>query len=189
MATIIAGRFEQQDQVQATLAEMIRAGFSEDQMSSFYVNPPGQHDRYAIGGDRDKSPGAEKSAEGTSAGIAAGGAVGAAIGATTIPVTGPLGPAAGALVGAHVGQLVGALGKLEDDGGNADENDVPVRQAGLLVAVSVPEPAGESRAIDVLRSLGAADIERTEGTIVDGDWKDFDPVAPPAFVEDRQARR
>ena len=30
--------------------------------------------------------------------------------------------------------------------------------------------------------MGAADIERANGTIADGDWKDFNPVEPPTLI-------
>jgi hypothetical protein len=183
MQTIIAGRFQQQSEVQHALAEMLRAGFDEDQISTFYVNPPGMHDRYPVGGDRDESPGAERSDEGRSAGMATGGVVGAAIGAVTTPVAGPFGAAAGALVGAHVGNLVGTLEGMADDGEKNESTRSPLRHAGMMVAVSVPEQSRETAAIEVLRSLGAADIEKAEGTIADGDWKDFDPVAPPTLVD------
>lgn len=189
MATIIAGRFEQQARVQEVVAEMVRKGFPPEQISSFYVNPPGQHDQYAVGGDRDKSPGAKESPAGSAAGMATGGAVGAAIGAATTPLTGPLGAVTGAFVGGHIGSLVGSLNKMDDNGKAVEENAVPIRQAGMVVAVSVPDPANEGQAIEVLRTLGADDIERTEGTIVDGDWKDFDPVSPPALVENKPASR
>src|SRR5688500_2786870 len=105
MSTIIAGRFEQQTQVQDVIAEMIRNGFSPEQISSFYVNPPGQHSQFAVGGDRDKSPGAKESTTGTAAGMATGGTVGAVVGAATAPVTGPIGAVTGAFVGAHIGSL------------------------------------------------------------------------------------
>lgn len=189
MATIIAGRFDQQTQIEEAIGELMRAGFSADQISSFYVNPAGQHDRYPLGGDHDKSPGAEDSETGTSSGLAAGGVVGAAIGAVTTPITGPLGAITGGFVGAHIGSLIGTLGKMKEDGGNSDENSTPVRHSGLLVAVSVPEPASESRATETLRALGAVDIERTEGTIVDGDWADFDPAAAPSFVDKPPVQR
>lgn len=185
MSTIIAGRFEQQARAQEVVAEMVRTGFSPEQISSFYVNPPGQHDQHPLGGDRDKSPGAKDSPTGTAAGMATGGTVGAAVGAATAPVTGPLGAVTGAFVGGHIGSLVGTLNKMNDNGDAVQENEMPIRQAGMVVAVSVPEPASEGQAIEVLRTLGAEDIERTEGTIIDGDWKDFDPLSPPALVEDK----
>ena len=64
MTVIIAGRFEQQDEVQEAISALQRAGAPPSQISSFYVNPPGQHDMFPIGGDRDESPGAEDSDKG-----------------------------------------------------------------------------------------------------------------------------
>jgi hypothetical protein len=169
MATIIAGRFEQQAQVQDVIGALQNAGFPEDQISSFYVNPPGQHDTYQIGGDRDKSPGAEDSSKGA----ATGGAVGAAIGIATTPVTGPAGPA----LGAYVGSLIGTLSQMDEA-----EESPPVRQSGMLVAVSVPDGQHEAHATDVLRALGAHDLERADGTIENGDWIDFNPVSTPTLL-------
>lgn len=189
MTTIIAGSFEQQAQAQDAIDEMLRIGFPADRISSFYVNPAGQHDRYPGGGDHNKSPGAEHSPTGTAAGMTGGGVIGAAVGAATTPLTGPLGAITGAFVGAHVGSLVGSLGKMEEDGSGADENEVPVRHAGMLVAVSVPESADEDRALEALRALKPTYIERAEGSIIDGDWQDFDPVSPPSFVEQQPSQR
>ncbi len=189
MTTIIAGRFGQQEQVRQVIEEMVRNGFPPEQISSFYVNPAGQHNQTPIGGDRDRSPGAKESPVGTAAGMATGGTVGAAIGAATAPVTGPIGAITGAFVGAHVGSLVGSLSKMADNGEAVEENEVAIRQAGMVVAVSAPEPDNQRQAIEVLRSLGAEDIERSEGTIVDGDWKDFDPVAAPSLIENQPGPR
>jgi hypothetical protein len=41
----------------------------------------------------------------------------------------------------------------------------------------------QNKALDALRSVGAADLEVSEGSIVAGDWEDFDPVAPPHFID------
>jgi hypothetical protein len=183
MATIIAGRFEQQSQAEDAAAQLQRAGIAPDRISTFYVTPAGQHAGFPVGGDQYQSPGAEESPQGTAAGMAAGGAVGAAIGAVTTPLTGPLGAVTGALVGAHVGSLAGSMEKMKEDGTAADENPVPIRHAGMMTAVSVPDAADENKAIGILRSLGAQDIERAEGTIANGDWEDFDPVAPPTLVQ------
>lgn len=182
MNKIIAGRFDQQAMVQEAAEQMLRAGFTEDHVSIFYVNPPGQHDLYALGGDRDKSPGAEKSDSGIAAGAVTGGVVGAAMGMATIPLLGPVGPVAGALVGAHLGDLIGSLHEMQDDG-DAVEAQARLRRAGMLLAVSTESQEQEERAIDVLRALHAHDIECAQGMIANGDWADFDPLAPPLLVE------
>jgi hypothetical protein len=189
MTRIIAGRFEQQSQVQEAIAEILRAGFSEDQVSSFYLTPAGQHGTYPLGGDHDKSPGAENTAPGRTAGMAAGGAVGAAIGAATTPLTGPLGAITGGFVGAHIGSVAGTLSNMKDDGEAAARHMVPVRHAGMVVAVSVPDSDAEEKVVHALRTMGAADIEATEGTIVNGDWEDFDPASPPHFIDEQTSQR
>lgn len=56
MATVIAARMQLQDQVDQAIGELERAGFAREHIASFYVNPPGQHATYPIGGDRFESP-------------------------------------------------------------------------------------------------------------------------------------
>lgn len=183
MSTIIAGCFEQQEPAQHAIDELQNAGFATDRISSFYVNPSGQHATYPIGGDNDKSPGAEDSTKGTVAGAATGGTIGAAVGATTIPVFGPVGPAVGAMVGAHVGSLVGSLSQMKDDGEEAQQEETPpLRVAGVYVAVSIPDVCVEQQAVDILRNCGAGSVERAQGTITNGDWSDFDPGSSPDFI-------
>lgn len=175
--TIIAARFEQQDEAQRAVAALQQAGAPADQISTFYVNPAGQHDLYPIGGDRDESPGSEDSDKGSAAGMGVGGAVGGAAGLATAPVTGPLGAVVGSLLGAHVGSLMGSLSQTD----NA-EDFPPTRRAGMLVAVSISSQDEEQRAIDTLRTIGPTHLERAEGQIVEGDWVDFDPLSSPDFI-------
>jgi hypothetical protein len=176
MATIIAGRFDEQASVNTAVAALRGSGFPADHISTFYVTPAGQHARYRMGGDHDKSAGAEESAKGTVVGSTTGGLVGAAIGAISTPLTGPIGAITGGLVGAHVGNLVGALGKMHDDDGSPDSPSV--RHAGLLVAVAAPTANCVQRAIQILEQHGASEVEAAVGRIVGGDWQDFDPAAP-----------
>ncbi|WP_304639928.1 glycine zipper domain-containing protein [Pseudomonas sp.] len=190
MSTIIAGRFDNQDHAERALEALQTAGFPLDAMSHFYVNPDGQHDIYPIGGDQRASPGARDAGKGAVAGAGAGAVAGAAIGAATTPVIGPAGIAIGAGLGAYTGSLVGAMTKTDkdsevdeaEDAGEVSarevrQHQVMERQAGTHVAVRVgdrPELSRE-RAIEVLRSTGAADVEQAEGQMVEGHWTDFDP--------------
>lgn len=183
MARIIAGRFQEQTEIEHAMEELLRAGFSRDRISSFFVNPAGQHDVYPIGGDRAMSPGAKESDKGAATGVAAG----AAAGVAATPILGPLGPVTGGLVGAYVGGLVGGLSQMKEKGDIGEhaedpENAAPVRRSGMLLAVAVGDDEHEDQAINLLRSLGAQDLERADGTIVDGDWSDFDPVASPSLI-------
>lgn len=174
---IIAARFEQQDEAQRAVAALQQAGAPAGQISTFYVNPAGQHDLYPVGGDRDESPGSEDSGKGSAAGMGVGGAVGGAAGLATAPVTGPLGAVVGSLLGAHVGSLMGSLSQTDEA-----EDIPPTRQAGMLVAVGVSDQDEEQRAIDALRAIGPTHLERAQGQIVAGDWVDFDPLSSPNFV-------
>lgn len=182
MTTIIAGHFQLQEQIDGARQALLEAGYADDRISAFYVNQPGQHDTHELGGDRLLSPGAKESPEGLAKGAATGGAIGAAVGAATVPLTGPAGPIVGGLVGAHVGSLY-SFSHMKDKGEPEEggENTVEPRKSGMMIAVAV-DGAGEQRAVQVLRDLGAHHIERAEGTIADGDWKDFDPLSTPHVV-------
>jgi hypothetical protein len=183
MSTIIAGHFQLQDEIADARLALLSAGFAPARISSFYVNPPGQHDLHELGGDHDKSPGARASDEGVVQGGATGAVAGAVVGAATIPITGPVGPVVGALVGAHVGSLY-SLHKMKE-AGEPDEdgsNVRPPRKAGMMIAVAVDESADADKALDILRRLGAHEIERAEGQISGGDWRDFNPNSLPELV-------
>lgn len=187
MSTIIAGRFLQQTQIEHTIEELVRAGFGRDRISAFYVNPPGQHDSYPIGGDHAVSPGAHESDKG----VAIGAATGAAVGVAATPFLGPVGTVTGGLLGAHVGGLVGSLSKMKERGETGEhaedaDNAAPVRHSGLLLAIAV-DPDDSDHAANLLRSMGAMELERAEGTIENGDWIDFDPTATPHILQHEHA--
>lgn len=185
MTTIITGNFKQQTDAQQALSDLAGAGFSADQATTFYVNPPGQHDLYPIGGDAAESPDLKDAGSGAASGATVGGAIGVAVGLAALPVLGPGAAVVAAGVGAYAGSLYGALGNM----GDAHSPDTPgvhnqvphsdaPRKSGMLVAVSAPACTQQDTAIRILRALGATDIERPEGTIVAGKWTDFNPLAP-----------
>lgn len=183
MTTIIAGHFQLQDQIDSARQALRDAGFPDERISSFYLNQPGQHDTHELGGDRTLSPGAKESPEGLAKGAATGGAIGAAVGAATVPLTGPLGPVVGGLVGAHVGSLY-SFSHMKERGEpeqGSGENMVEPRKAGMMIAVAVQD-GDEGRAVQTLRDLGANHIEKAEGSIVNGDWTDFNPLSLPHLV-------
>jgi hypothetical protein len=183
MTTIIAGRLQQQSAVEDTIEELVRAGFARDRITSFYVNPPGQHDAYPIGGDHAVSAGAKQTDKGAAIGVAAG----AAAGFAAAPFLGPVGAITGGLLGAHVGGLVGGLSEMKESGETGKhaediDNVAPLRRAGLLVATTIDDCDQEECVVRIFRTMGATDIERAEGSIENGDWVDFDPVSTPALV-------
>lgn len=182
MPNIVAGRFGQQADADAAVAELKHQGVTPDHVSSFFVNPPGQHARFPLGGDRLASPGATAAGAGAAVGAAMGGVVGAGVGLAAAPVLGPDSIPVAAGVGAWVGSLAGALGKMEDEPADADPYlDAPaqVRHAGVMVAAYAPDAQLRTLAVEVLQSRGAQDIETAEGVWRDGKWIDFDPLAPP----------
>lgn len=189
MNTIIAGRFQQQPAVDEAIDALLRGGFARESIATFFVNPPGQHNAYPYGGDHQESAGAHTSRKG----IVKGAATGAAVGAAATAFLGPIGAVTGALLGAHVGGLVGGLSEMKERGetgahGEDADNAMPLRESGLLLAVALGEQDDENHAISVLRTCGAEDIERAQGTIMNGDWIDFDPVAPPVLIAPPQAQ-
>jgi hypothetical protein len=179
MTTIISGRFEQQDATQQALEALVTAGFERSRIAAFFVNAPGKHDLYPVGGDEGESPGTENASMGAVGGAAGAAVIGGAVGA----LLGPGGAAAGAAVGAYVGSFEGAMATSE---GHAEPGDswararraVEERQAGMMLSVETPNSASEAKALLVLRDAGATDIELGHGHIVDGDWTDFDPLSP-----------
>ena len=183
MSIIIAGHFQTQEEVDVARHALGEAGFAQERISAFYLSQPGQHDMTPIGGDNIQSPGAKETPMGVVQGGATGGAVGVVLGAITSPLTGPAGPIVGGLVGAHVGSLF-SFSKMKEAGEAEAGGRAPleVRHAGMLVAVAFDDTGLENQAVDVLRRLGATQIERARGNIVAGDWADFDAASPPDII-------
>jgi len=183
MSMIIAGRFDEQAEVDQTVADLHRAGFAADQIDTFFVNPPGQHDAFPVGGDQDESAGATHADTTAVGGVGVGAIVGIGAGLATAPFLGPAAIAVGAGVGAYTGSLAGALGGMDDPHKLEDDTAVPQsRHAGLIVAVHTPDEATQAQAIAALRARGAKDVEHAEGTWVAGSWTDFDPLLPARLV-------
>jgi len=177
MTTIIAGMFDTVDKAAGAVDDLLGGEFNDKDVYSFANNPPGQHAVFPIGGDENKDPGASHAEADAGKGAAVGMGTGAAIGAVA---AGPPGAAVGAGLGAYVGSLVGALHGLEGRG----SSEQPVRRpAGTLVAVRIESGNAEQSAISTLLTHGAIHIEKAEGVWRDGQWIDFDPLAPPRILD------
>lgn len=173
MDNIIAARFQTDDEAKAVAASLVDLVDKND-MCIFFNNQPGAHDS-----DRDASSSGDQ-------GAATGATTGAASGSVVAGTIGTLagGPAVGALaaaVGGYTGSLAGAAGGLPDQG-EATNQGVHPRSAGMMLAVRVVNADNSNQIIERLRSYGAADIERAQGKWVNGDWVDFDPATPPQRV-------
>ena len=188
MTNIVAGRFELQVDAEAATNELFREGFARDQVSRFFVNMPGQHGRFAVGGDRNVSPGAHGAATGAVIGAVVGGFVGLFVGFLAAPWFGTVGTIAAAAAGVYLGSLGGALFKLQDKELEpvADTDAEPeVRQAGVMLAAHAPSPERRAVALEILLATGAKDIEAVDGLWRDGRWADFDPVKAPGVEHER----
>lgn len=181
---IIAGRFDSFAKAETTASRLRAQGVAEEDMSVFYVNPPGQHATHPIGGDTAVDPGARRSGIGAIAGVLLGATAGAALGAAIITILGVSPPVSlfvlvfATGLCAYVGSLVGALSLTRDARNEGRRGRAPVRNAGVLLATHV-EPANAGLVCDLLRKGGARDIERAQGHWREGRWADFDPLAPP----------
>lgn len=178
MSRIIAGRFDATLDADAALAALRSEGFRADEIDSFYVSPPGQHDLTPVGGDVSSSAGSRFAGIGAVIGALIGGGLGMLVAWAVARDHGPVVILFGAGVGAFVGSFLGAMNKVR--GGHRAEAtiDHPVEpKAGRMIAVNVDRAGMDARALKVLREYGARDLGRTDGTWRNG-WKDFDPRAP-----------
>jgi hypothetical protein len=173
--TIIAARFTTFDEAETIVHELRSTGIAQDSLMTFFVNPPGQHDTFPVGGDENADPGAKEAHKGGAKGAAGGASAGVGLGlAAAAAGAGPAGLAAAAAVGVYTGSLAGALGDLGDQNAH--------RRAGVMLAVRAEDQGPRQRVIEILRNGGAQEIEQAEGHWQNGQWVDFDPLAVPRLI-------
>jgi hypothetical protein len=185
MANIIAARFKTQSEADIAIEALRRAGFGAEDLTSFYLNPPGQHSEYPIGGDAHHDEGTKSAGKSAAAGATVGGVTGLALGTAAAAAAEPAFTAvaglAGAGVGAYVGSLAGGLsGTRSGDPQQATLEEPVERPAGVLVAVRIDD--NEGAALQALRAQGALEIERATGEWQSGSWIDFDPRRKPELI-------
>ena len=66
MTLIVAARFNTFDAANAAAQRLMEAGVHEDALNVFYVNPPGAHDAFPVGGDQAADPDARRAPGGCS---------------------------------------------------------------------------------------------------------------------------
>jgi hypothetical protein len=186
MSLIVAGRFTTFADAETAANRLFAAGFLQEDVTLFFVNPSGQHARFPIGGDRYVDPEAARAGKGAGKGGAIGAVIGAVIGVALFSAfSSPflvLVVAAG--VGAYVGSLAGAMSQTRG-GGKASDSRVPheSRDSGVLVAVHVT-PDNQQEAARVLRESGSLEVERAHGRWQHGRWADFDPTKDVEPIQD-----
>jgi hypothetical protein len=192
MSFIVAARFTTFPAAESAAQKLFDAGFVEEDVSLFFVNPRGQHARFPIGGDTSTDPGAREAPRGAGMGVTIGAVIGAVFGVAIFAVfSAPLLVsliAAG--VGAYVGSLVGAMSRTREHGksGHRVLYHEEARRSGVLVAVHV-SPDNQLEAARVLREVGGVSIEKATGRWQQGRWADFDPLRTPEPIQEFAEKR
>ncbi|SIT50762.1 conserved hypothetical protein [Paraburkholderia piptadeniae] len=186
MSLIVAARFTTFPGAEDAAERLFRAGFVEEDVSLFFVNPPGQHARYPIGGDQNKEAASTDAPKGAGVGVTIGAVIGAVVGvgiftAFSAPV---LVSAIAAGVGAYIGSLIGAMYRTREASRSIRQEraNFAQRNSGVLLAVHVA-PETQQNAANVLREAGGASIEHASGRWQQGRWADFDPTRAPQPVQ------
>jgi hypothetical protein len=190
MAHIVCGHFAESVKADAALQALLAAGFTRNEVDTFYTPPPGQHNLTGFGGDMHSDAGARKAGGGAALGAAIGAALGAlivllGIRAGIIPQSDftPAFVLFGAALGAYVGSFMGAMVKMRHGSARNATPEHPIEApAGRMIAVLIGAPDAEARIIELLRRHGARKVFRAEGTWRNGSWQDFDPRSPLAAV-------
>lgn len=169
MSLIVAARFTTFPAAEDAAQRVITAGFVEEDVTLFFVNPSGQH-----GFETITDANAREAPAGAEIGVTIGAMVGALVGVGVFAVFSP--PLIVSLiatgVSAYVGSLVGAMVRTRE------ASNEETRESGVLVAVHV-SPDSQLDAARVLRDAGGAAIERATGCWQQGRWADFDPLKQP----------
>ncbi|RKU05308.1 hypothetical protein C7H84_04070 [Burkholderia sp. Nafp2/4-1b] len=176
MDTIIAGCFSTLEQAERCAAQLRGHAVHRDDVKVFFLNPPGQHALFWLGGDVYADSAARPGGIGALAGVAIGAVVGLA-GAALLYLGGLHSSHAWIgvpLVGGYVGALCGALSKMR---GDAPECHGALNcEHGVVLAAHVTRRTG-TFAERTLRAAGASSIERVEGAWSKGEWTNFSTSA------------
>ena len=126
MSLIVAGRFTTFPDAEAAANRLFAAGFVQEDVTLFFVNPRGQHARFPIGGDHYADPQAARASKGAGKGGAIGAVIGAVIGVALFSAfSSPfLILVVEAGVGANIGSLIGAMSHTRG-GGKLPDHQVP----------------------------------------------------------------
>ncbi len=180
MSLIVAGRFDTFAEAQKAAKILFAHGFKEEDVTLFFVNPPGQHDPLVGSGAQVADRASRSISKGAGIGLILGAALGASIGAMLCAVFGfpLLLTLIAALVSAYLGSLMGAMAKTLTS--TQERPSAKIHQSGVLLAIHVTVN-NQADATAVLRQANAKDIERAHGRWEGGQWRDFDPLKTPVL--------
>src|SRR5438874_12507815 len=86
MSLIVAARFTTFPAAEEAAQKLFNAGFVEEDVTLFFVNPRGQHARFPIGGDIHTDAGAKGAPKGAGLGVTIGAVVGSIVGVVIFAV-------------------------------------------------------------------------------------------------------
>ena len=179
MSTIIVGYFSNVDQINDAKKWLNQMNVTSDDYATYFLNPPGAHGLYQLGGDAPADEGAAGAGKEAAKGATVGGAAGLAAGA----VGGPVGALVGAGAGAYLGSLMGAMRGLDDPDPDQASKERPAEPpAGPVMALNVGSKISADEAVKLFRERGAVRIDLTTGRWSAGEWTDFDPREPVETV-------
>jgi predicted lipid-binding transport protein (Tim44 family) len=176
MALIIAGRFLTFQKAESTARKFFSNGFTRQNVSVFFVTPPGQHAKYPIGGDHYADPAAQPSGRGALLGISGGALTGLFVGTISYMSLNRfwLVPVMSTLLGAYIGSLICSLARMRKRAPRYRQQDA--YGSGVVLAAQVTEQSAQL-AVCLLKENGAAEVEKVSGIWQNGQWQDFDASA------------
>ncbi len=182
MSLIVAGRFDTFAKAQEAAQHLFEHGFKKEDVTLFFVNPPGQHHHLVGGGDQIADADSKFIYKGASIGAMIGAVCGASIGTTLCAVfkLPLLITVISAAVGAYIGSLIGAMNETQNP--KPGLSSTKMHQSGVLLAIHVTTK-NQADATSVLQKTDAKDIERAHGNWEQGSWSDFDPLQKPSLVK------
>ncbi|VWB43450.1 membrane protein [Burkholderia arboris] len=173
MDIIIAGRFSRLEQAERCAEQLRGHVMQRDDVKVFFLDPPGQHALFRLGGDACADTAARPGRIGALEGVAIGALAGLA-GAALLDLGGLHSPHVWIgvpLVGGYVGALCGALGRMRGDAPEG-HGALKQRENGVGLAAHVTRRT-ISFAERTMLAAGALSVEHTEGAWHNGAWTDF----------------
>lgn len=195
MANTIVGLFDDRDEAQNAVRDLVEAGFARDRVSIVANDPQGNLQTEKV--DEQGNFAGAGAATGAASGAVVGGIAGLLIGMgfAVIPVAGLLiaGPIAGLVAGvvggAAAGGIIGALIGLGIPREQADVYAEAVRRGSTLVTVQTFAEADRDRAEQILDRDGAVDIEQRAEAYRQEGFTAYDPKQRPFSREEAEQER
>ncbi len=193
MSTNVVALFDDRDEAQRAVHDLLAAGVSQQRISFLASDPDGRLSREVS--DDEGNMAAEGAATGLTTGALVGGALGLLLGAGIIflpiglAVAGPLaGLIAGGAAGAATGGILGGLVGMGIPAEHAEVYAESVRRGSTLLSVDVDQHDLD-RVHQILDRDGAVNIEDRAAAYRSAGFSGYNPEAPAYSVDEVQGER